>query len=227
MDKYAGLDDLPQRVAIFPLEGALLLPRAQLPLNIFEPRYVQMVSDAMSGDRIIGMIQPEAGISADELNDPAIDVPIFKTGCAGRITSYTETPDGRLIITLSGVARFQVKQELARVTPYRICEVDFAVFKSDLDAGRGEDAVDRDGLIEIFRKYLDANSMQADWNEVENATTESLVNTLCVISPFAAREKQAMLEAATLYDRASVLVALTEMALASGPGAEIEHSQLQ
>jgi Lon protease-like protein len=227
LDQYTSPDDLPQKIAIFPLEGALLLPRAQLPLNIFEPRYVQMISDAMSADRIIGMIQPEPGVSSEALDDPTVQVPTYSTGCAGRITSYSETPDGRLLISLSGISRFSIIQEMARVTPYRICETDFVQFKRDLEPGIGENAVDRDALIETFRKYLSANSMDADWDEVENATTESLVNTLCVISPFAAREKQAMLEAATLSERANVLIALTEMALASGISTENENARLQ
>lgn len=216
LEKYAKPGDLPQKIPVFPLTGALLLPRAQLPLNIFEPRYLQMIDDAMSSDRLIGMVQP-AGEEAEKAEgNPAEKPPVYPVGCAGRITSYAETPDGRMLITLSGVSRFRISEEMAAVTPYRIFEVDFAAFEGDLEIGKGENAVDREALMTAFRKYLEANRMDANWEEVESATTEALVNTLCVISPYAASEKQAMLEANTLSERARILITLTEMALASG-----------
>ncbi|MGI9484088.1 MAG: LON peptidase substrate-binding domain-containing protein [Hyphomicrobiales bacterium] len=216
LEKYTTPGDLPKKLPVFPLTGALLLPRAQLPLNIFEPRYLQMVNDAMSGERLIGMVQPAGAEAEYAEGNPEERPPVYPIGCAGRIISYAETPDGRILITLAGVSRFRIKDELSQGEPYRVCDVDFLEFESDLEIGMGENAVDRDALMSAFRKYLDANRMDANWKEVESATTEALVNTLCVISPYAASEKQAMLEANTLSERAKILIALTEMALASG-----------
>ena len=216
---YTSTQDLPGQIPVFPLSGALLLPRAQLPLNIFEPRYVRMVSDALSGERLIGMVQPDKDKERIDANDKPS---VYQTGCAGRITSYTETPDGRILLSLTGVCRFQILNELTTVTPYRVCQVDFDSFANDLDIGRGENTVDREKLVETFRKYLTANRMDADWDEVNNATTEALVNTLCVISPFAAAEKQALLEAESLSKRAETLIVLTEMALAGDDPAQLQ-----
>jgi len=220
VDRYQAPQDLPTRLPIFPLPGALLLPRADVPLNIFEPRYLAMVSDAMAGDHLIGMIQPE------EDEDSAKEKPrLYKVGCAGRITAYAETPDDRILITLTGISRFVVVEELAAVTPYRQVYADFAPYADDLIKGRGQDDVDRAGLLKAFRDYLDANGMRADWDEVASASTEVLVNTLSLLAPYAAREKQALLEASDLKTRADVLVALTEMALARTTGST--QSRLQ
>lgn len=227
LEKYRAVSDLPIKIPVFPLAGALLLPRAQLPLNIFEPRYLQMVDDAMSADRLIGMAQPVGEDGATASEDPGAKPSFYPVGCAGRITSYTDTPDGRVLITLTGVCRFKVRRELDAVTPYRICEADFAAYRSDLVVGQGENSVDREALLKTFRKYLEANRMDADWDEVENATTEALVNTLCVISPYAGPEKQAMLEAETLSERTDILIALTEMALASGDHKDSGPSSVQ
>ncbi len=210
---YRGSADLPSSIALFPLGGALLLPRGQLPLNIFEPRYLAMINAAISSERIIGMVQP-ATDEALALQDNADARPeLYDIGCAGRIASFSETEDGRMVITLTGISRFRIETELDTTTPFRIAAVDFGVFESDLEPGRGEDEVDRDRLLTIFRRYLEAHDMEADWDAVHKSSNESLVNTLSMISPYAPKEKQALLEADGLAKRADILIALTEMAL--------------
>ncbi|HQX84719.1 MAG TPA: LON peptidase substrate-binding domain-containing protein [Aestuariivirga sp.] len=199
--------DLPQKLPVFPLPGALLLPRADLPLNIFEPRYLEMISDALSGERMIGIIQPRDDSDTAERPD------LMKVGCAGRITSYAETPDGRMLVTLTGVSRFSVKSELAVDTPYRQVVANFKPFAIDLVMDLGAAEVNRPALLTAFKDYLTANNMSADWSEINAASTEVLVNTLSLLAPYPASEKQALLEAPDLKTRADVLVALTEMAL--------------
>jgi hypothetical protein len=208
LDRYRTPADLPQRLPVFPLSGALLLPRAELPLNIFEPRYLAMVSDAMAGNRLIGMIQPQTE-NSDEAR-PAL----MKIGCAGRITAYAETPDDRLLITLTGISRFTFQEELEAGTPYRQVAADFHPFSVDLVSDLGANEVNRPALIKAFRDYLSANDMSADWEQVDAAPTEVLVNTLSLLAPYPPKEKQALLEAPDLKTRADVLVALTEVALA-------------
>ena len=189
------------------LPRALLLPRAELPLNIFEPRYLEMMSDAMAGDRLIGMIQPEP----DQVKE---DRPVLlKVGCAGRISAYAETPDGRLLVTLTGVSRFAITEELDVDTTYRQVVADFHPFAVDLVSDLGANEVNRPALLKAFRDYLNANDMKADWDQVDAASTEVLVNTLSLLAPYPPQEKQALLEAPDLKTRADVLVALTEMAL--------------
>lgn len=205
---YKSPGDLPQRLAVFPLAGALLLPRAELPLNIFEPRYLELVSDTLSGSRLLGMIQP-----VDEQEESGRPL-LMRVGCAGRITSYAETPDNRILITLTGVSRFQVVEELDVDTPYRQVIANYHPFAADLVEDLGATDVNRPALMKAFRDYLKANNMSADWDQVEATTTEILVNTLSLLAPYAAKEKQALLEAPDLKTRADVLVALTEMALA-------------
>jgi Lon protease-like protein len=208
-NRYRMIDDLPRRLPVFPLPGALVLPRADLPLNIFEPRYLAMVDDALSSDRLIGMIQP-----ADEDADLAGNPELRRIGCAGRITAYAEMPDDRLLITLTGVCRFAIASELESKQPYRLIEPDFTAFADDLDPGHGQAMVDRDSLLKVFRNYLTANDLSADWEQVAAASNESLVNTLSLLAPYPPRDKQALLEALDLQTRAEVLIALTEMALA-------------
>jgi uncharacterized protein len=204
--RYKTPRDLPVAIPVFPLTGALLLPRTELPLNIFEQRYLQMFEDAMAGPRIIGMIQPEP--------DDAGDVPKLQSvGCAGRITSYTETPDGRLLVTLTGITRFKVKKELATKLPYRTVQANYAPFAIDFVAGKDVERVNRPAILKAFRDYLEANNMTTNWDEVEAVGTEQLVNTLSLMSPYPSQEKQALLEAPDLKTRADVLVALTELAL--------------
>ncbi len=199
--------DLPQKLPVFPLPGALLLPRADLPLNIFEPRYLEMISDALSGERMIGIIQPK------DDSDTAERPELMKVGCAGRITSYAETPDGRMLVTLTGVSRFSIKSELTVDTAYRQVVANFKPFAIDLVMDLGAAEVNRPALLTAFKDYLTANNMSADWSEINAASTEVLVNTLSLLAPYPASEKQALLEAPDLKTRADVLVALTEMAL--------------
>jgi Lon protease-like protein len=208
-NRYRSIGDLPRRLAVFPLPGALVLPRADLPLNIFEPRYLAMVDEALSGDRLIGMIQP-----ADEAADLAGKPELRRIGCAGRITAYAEMPDDRMLITLTGVCRFSIAKELRSARPYRMIEPDFAAFADDLDPGHGQAKVDRDSLLKVFREFLTANDLSADWDQVASASNESLVNTLSLLAPYPPRDKQALLEALDLQTRAEVLIALTEIALA-------------
>lgn len=219
IDRYRSPDDLPRRLPVFPLAGALLLPRAELPLSIFEPRYLQMVSDAMAGDRLIGMIQPV--LESEKEERPAL----MGIGCAGRITAYAETPDDRILLTLTGVSRFAIRDELGVDTAYRQVIADFRPFAVDLVSDLGASEVNRPALLKAFRDYLSANDMNADWDQVDAASTEVLVNTLSLLAPYPAKEKQALLEAPDLKTRADVLVALTEMALARTVGGS--RSRLQ
>ncbi|PCJ68757.1 MAG: peptidase S16 [Rhodobiaceae bacterium] len=212
--KYQKPSDLPSRIPVFPLGGALLLPRTQLPLNIFEPRYLQMIDDALGNDRIIGMIQPDGPTALDMEKDANAKPPLYKIGCAGRITSFLEADDGRYLITLTGICRFRVLEELNTLTPYRQCQVDTDEFSLDLKAGAGEDDVSRERLLEILKVYLETRGLGIDWDAIKNAPNENLVNSLSAISPYGPSEKQALLEAKTLEDRNQMLIALTEMTLA-------------
>ena len=207
----ATLDGMPGVLPLFPLSGALLLPRGQLPLNIFEPRYVQMIDDAMRTHRMIGMIQPDPHAD-DERPAP----PLFKVGCAGRITQLAESGDGRYIVTLTGVSRFALVEEVAAVTPYRQSRVDFSAFATDFLPRAGEDSVDRGGVLKALRDFAEENDLQIDWDSINEAPNEALVNALSMMSPFGPREKQALLEADDLKNRAEVLVAITEIELARG-----------
>lgn len=211
--------DLPAVIPVFPLVGVLLLPRGDLPLNIFEPRYLQMIDDALAGDRLIGVIQPKIGPDGpDESDVPELAV----VGCAGRLTALQETGDGRYLVTLTGVVRFQVVEELEVTTPYRQCRITAEPYAGDFGAQQGEDDVDRQKLLATFKAFLDSNDMETDWESINRASNETLVNALSMLSPYGPREKQALLEAADLDTRAEVLIAVTEMALArdgddSGP----------
>jgi uncharacterized protein len=205
------MQELPRTIPVFPLAGALLLPRAQLPLNIFEPRYLAMVDDALAKPRVVGMIQPD---EAKGMAHPAL----YPTGCAGRITQFAETGDGRYLITLTGIARFKVVEELAATTPYRQCRVDYAPYARDLLPNDGADAVDREALLKILSSYLSANKIEADWQGIRQSPTEMLVNGLSMLSPYGVKEKQALLEAPDLKSRAEMLIAVTEITLAKGEG---------
>lgn len=212
---YPTIEALPRVLPIFPLPGALLLPRTQLPLVIFEPRYLRMVEDVVSDHRLIGMMQP-ANMPTEAPLRLSTDRPqIYGIGCAGRITSFTETQDDRILITLTGVARFRVLEELKVKTPYRQVASDYAEFAADLESGSGQDEVDRDLLLKTFRAYLEANNLMTDWDQIMAATNEQLVNSLAALSPFAVAEKQALLEAPDLKARSELLIALTEMNLSA------------
>jgi uncharacterized protein len=208
--QYRGPIELPGVIPVFPLPGALLLPRGQMPLNMFEPRYIAMVDDALrDGHRLIGMIQP------DTAHGGAMDKPaLYKIGCAGRITQLAESGDGRYLIELTGVARFRIEEELKVATPYRQCRVTYAPFADDFIARKGENAVDRAALLAALTDFLKANDLKADWEGIEKAPNEALVNALSMMSPYGAAEKQALLEAPDLKTRAEILIALTEIDLA-------------
>lgn len=209
--EYRGPADLPEIIPVFPLPGALLLPRGQMPLNIFEPRYLSMVDDSLrDGHRLIGMIQPDVAHSPKNSDKPAL----FRVGCVGRITQLAESGDGRYILELTGVSRFRVVEELEVLTAYRQCKVDFFAFVDDFTARMGEDEVDREALLAVLADFLKANNLKVDWEGVESAPNEALVNALAMMSPYGPAEKQAMLEAPDLKTRAEILIAVTEMDLA-------------
>ena len=212
---YSAPDDVPVTVPLFPLTGAVLLPKAQMPLNIFEPRYVAMIDAALKGDRVVGMIQPDFTVSGTTGDETP---PLVSIGCLGRIVAYQETGDGRYLVTLTGITRFTLMEELETVTPYRIGRISVEDFTVDFDTGRGESAVDREGLVKALRIYLDANDLEADWESIDRASTEVLVNALSMMSPYGPAEKQALLEAPDLRTRAETLVALTEVDLARREG---------
>ena len=208
--EYRGPSELPEIIPVFPLPGALLLPRGQMPLNIFEPRYLAMVDDALrDGHRLIGMIQPDVSHSRS-VEKPAL----FRVGCVGRITQLAESGDGRYILELTGVARFKVVEEITALTQYRQCKVDFFPFVDDFTPRKGEEYVDRDALLAVLTDFLEANNLKVDWEGIESAPNEALVNALAMMSPYGPAEKQAMLEAPDLKTRAEILIAVTEMDLA-------------
>jgi len=223
-DHYRKIEDIPSRIPLFPLPEAILLPRTNLPLNIFEPRYLVMVEDVLAGDRLIGMVQPVSGgpASPGPIEEQAM---LRNIGCAGRLTSFQETDDGHYLITLSGIARFEIDQEIETGKPYRTWDVDYSKFKSDAVQGFGEDDIDRDYLLSVLKEYLRVNSLDADWSAIRNSSNEFLVNTLSIISPYGVEEKQALLEAADLKTRADVLIALAQMELAApddGSGTKLQ-----
>jgi Lon protease-like protein len=207
---YQGPDDLASVIPVFPLPGALLLPRGQMPLNIFEPRYLAMIDDALaSRHRLIGMIQPDPAHS-DSSDKPAL----YQVGCVGRITQLAETGDGRYLLQLTGITRFRVVEELNVMTPYRQCRVDYSSFTDDFIARKGEEDVDRTSVLRALTEFLSANNLKTDWDGIEKAPNEALVNALAMMSPYGSAEKQAMLEAPDLKARAEILVAVTEIELA-------------
>jgi len=201
---------LPTVLAVFPIGGAVLLPRGVMPLNVFEPRYLAMVRDSMAGSKLIGMIQPRL------IGGDATKPGLFDVGCAGRITEYRETGDGRMIIALTGVARFAVARELDVTTPYRQVMPDFDAFADDAGEPRPLAPAARSALETTLRSYLDTQGLSADWAAVAEADDESLVTTLSAVCPFDPVERQALLEARDLPARAATLNAL--MTFAQGAG---------
>ena len=207
---YHSYSDLPGSLPLFPLTGAVLLPRGQLPLNIFEPRYLEMLDYALQGDRLIGMIQPTE--SEDKVMRPALS----QVGCAGKIVSFQETNDNRYLITLAGLCRFRLTGEMQSATAWRAGFCDFAPFAGDLAQLSDED-FPRDRLLAALKAYLSTREMKADWKSVMTAPGEALVNALAMMCPFDSAEKQALLEAASFQERASTLMTLLEMGGADGP----------
>jgi Lon protease-like protein len=212
-ERYRTSADLPARLPVFPLRGVILLPRSDLPLNIFEPRYLEMFDDMLSGDRLVAMVQPTGGGDDDE-SPGAREVSLSRVAGVGRLTAFKELEDGRLIVTLTGVSRCVIEAEEKTSKPYRICRVAYGAFPVDLVAGDGQASADRSGLLEALRAFVTARNLEADWSSIEAADTEELVNYLSMISPFGPQEKQALLEAPDLKRRAEILIALARMELA-------------
>jgi len=209
------MDDLPTEFPVFPLGGALLLPQGKLPLNVFEPRYVAMIEDALATGRVIGMVQPDESRPATP-SGPTL----YKVGCLGRLSSFSETEDGRYLVTLTGVIRFSIGVELEMQRGYRRVRADLQRFRGDLDAmskpGPETSGFDRDKLVAALRAYFTSRGFDANWDAIDEMPDDDLVVTLAMVCPFEPLEKQALLEAPAPSDRASTLLALLQMG-AYGP----------
>ncbi len=207
--------DLPDTIPVFPLPGALLLPRARLPLHIFEPRYLAMLDDTLkTSHRLIGMIQPYDGPGADGKK-------LHSIGCAGRLTAFSETEDGRYMITLSGISRYRVRHEVEGFTPYRRCEVSWDGFPRDIGPTERDTGFDRDGFLDLLGKYFEDQSLKTDWDALREADDELLINSLSMLCPFDPEDKQALLEAPSLTTRRETIVTLIEFALRGGSAEEV------
>jgi Lon protease-like protein len=206
-----AFEALPAEIPVFPLAGVLLLPGGKLPLNIFEPRYLAMTRDAIKGERIIGMIQPT------ELERPGHVPPLQQVGCAGRITAFSETEDGRYLITLGGLARFRIAAELPGVAGYRRVRADFVPFAEDM-AETPVLELDRARLLRALKGFFHQQGIKADWEQIERTADAALITSLAMVCPFEPQEKQALLEAGSATERGRVLTALIEMALLGGTG---------
>ena len=214
-ERYPGPSAIPAHMPVFPLRGAILLPRASLPLQVFEPRYVAMLDDVLGSNRLLGIVQPDGGA---EESPAGKSVALRRVGCVGRLVAFQELEDARLLITLTGIARFDLQGEIESAKPYRIAKADCMRFAQDFAVGAGEDQVDRQALLKALKAYLEARNLKVDWGAVSRSSTESLVNSLSIVSPYGSEEKQALLEASDLKARADMLVALAEMELAAGSG---------
>ena len=202
-----SFDELPRDLPIFPLPGAMLLPRGRLPLNLFEPRYLNMALDALAGKRIIGMVKPQ-----ELLRDPVpTTAPLFKIGCAGRIVSFSETEDRRILISLRGICRFHIDQEIEERNGYRRVRADYDPFRHDLDE-TDDLELDRDRLLGLLSSYFDAKGLRVDWKSLQETSNDALVLSMAMMCPFDVTEKQALLEAPTLQEMSEVLMTLLSMA---------------
>ncbi len=225
-DRYTATGMLPRVIPVFPLGGAILLPRATLPLNIFEPRYLEMFDEAMSGTRIVGIVQPAREANESEPTEGR-SVPLRQVGCAGRVSAFQELDDGRLIVGLAGVIRFSIDAEVESGKQYRTSTVSYETYAADLRPGEGADDVDRDKLLSTLKRFLEARSLKADWSSIGRAANEQLVNSLAIMSPYGPEEKQALLEAVDLKTRSELLIALAEMEIASAGRSGGSGSTLQ
>lgn len=216
-ERYRSPKDVPAVIPVFPLKGAILLPRATLPLNIFEPRYLAMFDDVIAGPRVLGVIQPD-NTSAKEESPRERATPLKRIGCAARVTAFEELKDNRMVVTLTGICRFEVRREVTVAKPYRCLEVAYDTYADDFTPASGEDPVDRAHLLKVLKAYLELHKFRVDWRSITSAPSEALVNSLSVVGPYGAEEKQALLEAPDLKTRADVLIALAEMEIASGHG---------
>jgi Lon protease-like protein len=211
-------DALPEVLPIFPLTGALLLPRGELPLNIFEPRYLAMTRDALGGERLIGMVQPLDG------KGDAGEPPVYRMGCAGRITQFSETEDGRYLITLSGLLRFEIARELPKDGKlYRRVVPDWSRFKNDLEERPATLA--RERFLAALKPFFARHGVEADWDALKNAADERLVTVIAMVGPFAPSEKQALLEAPDIAERAKLLTTLLEMSAKGGDTADTPRAR--
>ena len=201
--------DLPDTIPIFPLPGALLLPRSRLPLHLFEPRYLQMFEDTLkTSHRLIGMIQPHA--------KPDGSKRLHAIGCAGRVTQFSETEDGRYMVTLSGISRYRIREEVQGFTPYRRANVDWDNFNRDLGPSETDEGFSKDVFLTLLAKFFEARELKTDWESLKDADVELLINSLSTLCPFEPEEKQALLEAPSLQTRRETLVTLIEFALRGG-----------
>ena len=219
MDRYRTLADLPEDVPVFPLRGVILLPRATVPLNIFEPRYLQMFDAMLRSNRMVAIVQPDQTASGNEKAEESTvknNVPVRSVACLGRLTAFQELDDGRMIVSLTGIARCETVREIRTEHPYRTFRMRYGRFAADLVSGAGEDDVDREALLKTLKAYLEARQLNADWPAISRSSSETLINSLSIISPYGPEEKQALLEAHDLKTRADVLVALAEMEIAAG-----------
>ena len=206
--------DLPDTIPVFPLPGALLLPRARLPLHLFEPRYLQMFEDALkTSSRLIGMVQPHDG--------PGGKAQLHAIGCAGRITQFSETEDGRYMVTLSGISRFRMVEEITGFSPYRKARVNWKGFERDLGFVEKDSAFDRPAFLELLNRFFEDQELKTDWDSLTEAEDELLINSLSMLCPFEPEEKQALLEAPSLSTRRETLVTLIEFALRGGNAEEM------
>src|ERR1700757_5226065 len=210
MSERVSRTALPSMLPIFPLTGVLLLPRGRLPLNIFEPRYLAMTRDALAGERLIGMVQPsDPGVAAE-------NPPVYPTGCAGRITSFSETDDGRFLIALTGISRFRIREELPLLEGYRRVVPEWSAFAGDLHS-EDESGFDRDRLLRGLKAYFQHHQIQADWDTITSVPGERLVTSIAMIRPLEPRQEEALLEAPDLEERARLLTAIVEMAALDQP----------
>lgn len=213
---HPRMADLPEEIAVFPLPGALLLPQGKLPLNIFEPRYLAMTLDALANGRMFGMIQPDPRLKRGEAGPG-----LYRIGCLGRLSSFSETDDGRLLITLTGLARFRVIGELPLDEGgYRRVRADYTGFARDLDLGAPPPTIDRAELLGALKPYFRARGIDANWEAIEQMSDATLVTTLAMVCPFEVPEKQALLEAPDPADQADILVALMRMGAAANAPSE-------
>ena len=212
---HPGLQDLPAEIGVFPLPGALLLPQGRLPLNVFERRYLNLVEDALGQGRMFGMVQPDSSLPAGETGPG-----LFRTGCLGRLSSFSETEDGRFLITLTGVIRFRVVAELPPHRLHRRMRVEYRGFEADLDLGARPQLADRAGLLAALRAFFRHRGIEANWTGIEQTPDDALLTTLCMVCPFEPREKQALLDVATPDERARLLLGL--LLMGSQPGAHNE-----
>lgn len=211
MARRFNLGDLPDCIPVFPLPGALLLPRARLPLNIFEPRYLAMLEDTLKTQhRLIGMVQPITVAEGGEAGR------LHQIGCAGRVTAFQETEDGRYLITLSGISRYRLGEPVDGFAPYARARVDWTSFERDLGRPEHDAAFDRAAFLAVLARYFETAQLSSDWDSLKEADVELLVDSLCMLCPFDPEEKQALLEAPTLAERRETLMTLMEFAARGG-----------